>query len=256
MRAPRSKPVTAPSRAGAQSGRAGKRSADPDATLSLERITEAALAEIDERGLERFSVRDVARALGVYPTAIYWYVRNKNQLLGAVCSRVMVKVTPPRSTTRWQDWLRELFRRYRKVMCKHPNIAQLAGAQLVSNSSLNVSLIEGVLKALEQAGCPPEYIVEAYNAVIAAMCGFVTIELAQPPTDDVQGWRDELEQRVRQIHALPYPTLARHLPALANESFILRWQSGREKPMERSFEAFVEIFVVGLERQIRDWRGT
>lgn len=227
----------------------------PKPPLSLQRITEAALAQIDQRGLDAWSLRDVARSLGVYPTAIYWYVAGKNQLLSEVCALAMRTVTPPRRKGRWQDWLRELFRRYRKAMRQHPNLAQLVGARLVSNSSLDASLVEGVLEALEQAGCPDDCIVDAYNTVIAAMCGFVTLELAQLPGDDVERWRDELQQRVRRISALEHPTLARHLPALANKSFILRWQGGGERPMERSFEAFVETFVGGLELRIPEWRA-
>jgi len=83
----------------------------PKPPLSLQRITEAALAQIDQRGLDAWSLRDVARSLGVYPTAIYWYVGGKNQLLSEVCALAMRTVTPPRRKGRWQDWLRELFRR-------------------------------------------------------------------------------------------------------------------------------------------------
>jgi len=53
--------------------------------LSKERIVEAALAQIDRDGLAAFSLRDVARALGVYPTALYWHVPGRND------SRVMAQ---------------------------------------------------------------------------------------------------------------------------------------------------------------------
>jgi hypothetical protein len=40
--------------------------------------------------------------------------------------------------------------------------------------------------------------------------------------------------------------LARHLPALANRVFILRWQNGTKVPLDRSFEAFIDSVVRGL----------
>ncbi|HEX7935827.1 MAG TPA: TetR family transcriptional regulator [Paraburkholderia sp.] len=33
-------------------------------------------------------------------------------------------------------------------------------------------------------------------------------------------------------HTMEFPTLARHLPALANKACIVRWQSGSEAPMK------------------------
>ena len=73
--------------------------------LSAERIVEAALAQIAERGLERFSLRDVARALGVYPTAVYWYFRSRNELLAAVCAAAQRDIVPPPRQGDWQAWL-------------------------------------------------------------------------------------------------------------------------------------------------------
>lgn len=234
------------------------RAAAPSASnraLSLERVARAALARIDERGVDGFSLREVARTLGVYPTAIYWYVRDRNQLLGEACALALRKVTPPREVPCWQDWLRELFRRYRRVMRQHPNLAQLVGARLVSNASFDPSLVERVLETLEEAGCPDDRIVDAYNTVIAAMCGFVTLELAPLPTDEVEHWIGGLRQRVRELPADQHPVLARHLPALSNRAFILRWQSGSQRPMDRGFEAFIDAFVKGLELQIGEWRA-
>jgi len=219
-------------------------------SLSREKIVETALALISENGLDGFSLRDVARALGVYPTAIYWYVKSKNALLGEVCAAMLATVLPARGSGSWQDWIRLLCRRYRKAMKQHPNLAQLVGARLLSNSSLDVDLIERVLQVLEEAGCPPERIVELYNTVIAAMCGFVTLEFAPLPSEGAEAWSDELAQRVHGISALRHPTLARHLPALANNSFILRWQSGHQRPLERSFETYLDVVVAGLEREL------
>jgi AcrR family transcriptional regulator len=233
------KPVTTPTRAAAQPG------------LTRERIAEAALAQLSERGADGFSLRDVARTLGVFPTALYWYVRSRNDLLIEACALALSEVAPPRAKEHWQDWFRELFRRYRRVMRRHPNLAQVVGAQLVSNATLDVSLIEGILATLEDAGCPDDFIVDAYNAVVAAMCGFATLELAQLPREDEAHWADELQRRIRLIPALEHPTLARHLPALANRAFILRWCTGLERPLDSGFDAYVEAFLAGLDAQIR-----
>lgn len=250
-----STPRTSSTRTMAKRSATTARKAATDTQLSRDRIVEAALDQLTTKGLDGFSLREVARTLGVYPTALYWYVRSRNELLSAACELALGSVVPARGHGNWQDWLRELFRRYRIAMKRHPHLAQLVGAQMLSNSSLNIALIEGILVALEEAGCPTDFMVDAYNSIIASMCGFSTLEFAPLPGEDVEAWADALQQRVRQIPALEYPTLARHLPAMANRSFIVRWQSGHDKPLDQSFDAYVDIFISGLERRIADARA-
>jgi TetR/AcrR family tetracycline transcriptional repressor len=225
-------------------------------SLSRERIVNVALELISEKGLDEFSLRDVARSLEVYPTAIYWHIKNKNALLGEVCTLTLSKAVPPRGKSAWQDWLRALFRQYRKTMKQHPNLAQLVGARLLSNSDRNTDMIERILLVLEEAGCPDAHMVELYNTVVASMCGFTTMEFAPLPSEDAGGWRSELEERVHRVSAIRFPKLAKHLLALANNSFILRWQSGHERPMDASFESYLDVFVYGLERKISVLRAS
>lgn len=218
--------------------------------LSAERIIEVALAQLAERGLERFSLRDVARALGVYPTAVYWYFRSRNDLLAAVCAAAQRDIVPPPRQGEWQQWLRELLRRYRQAMHRHPQLAQLIGAQMLSNARLDLTLVDGILHMLQQAGCPEARLVDLYNAVVAALCGYPTIELAPLPAEDPEGWATDLEDRIRRIPAIEHPVLARHLHRMADQSFVLRWTPGEQRPLDGGFEAYVDVFVAGLEARI------
>lgn len=218
-----------------------------NSTISKERIVGVALEQIDRVGIHAFSLRDVARSLDVYPSTIYWHAASKDALLAEVSSLVMAGVVPPRNGGDWREWMRKLFNRYRKSIRKHPNVAQLLGAQLASNASLSTDLIEGVIEALLEAGASETNLREAYNCVISAMIGFMTMELAPLPTDDPKGWASAMEGRVRAIDPLANPTLARYVPLLANRAFILRWQNGSEVPLNSSFDAHVEIFLAGLD---------
>jgi AcrR family transcriptional regulator len=229
-----------------------KRARQADAAkLSKDKVVGAALALIDANGMAAFSVRDVARSLGVYPTALYWHVPGRNAMLAEVAAHALRDIVPPIDPDDWREWLRGLFRRYRAAVRRHPNIAPLIGAQLVSNDGIDARMIDGILSALTHAGYGGGDIVEAYNVVIATMCGFVTMELAPLPAEDPQGWAAALERRVRAIGTLDHPTLARHLPAMANRAFIVRWQNGTDVPLDRSFEAFIDSVIRGLAERAR-----
>ena len=223
--------------------------------LSKQRIAEAALAHIDEFGLGAFSMREIAAQLGVYPATVHWHVSTREALLAEVAATVMAQVTPPTGKLTWQEWIDELFHRCRAEVRRHPNVAQLLGAQLVSNGSLPTELVEGVLAALAEAGFEGQPLLEAYNCVIAAMLGFVTMEFSPLPADNTQAWAEELRERVHTIRPLDHPVLARNLPLLANNAFIVRWDNGTTVPLDSSFERHIRITIDGLEAFARRVKG-
>jgi len=142
---------------------ARKRGAGEAANLSPSIIVEAALKSIDRDGLESFSLRNLAADLGVYPTAIYWYVPNRNELMARVVARILEGVAQKRRRGAWQDYLRDLFNNFREVLSAHPNVAPLVGTQIVSNTSMGLRFVEDLLAALSQAGLSGPALVGAYN---------------------------------------------------------------------------------------------
>jgi TetR/AcrR family tetracycline transcriptional repressor len=216
--------------------------------LDRQQIVTAALALIDRGGLEGFSLRRLSRELKVYPTAIYWHLPGgRNELLGAVAATAFEDVTPSfREGDDWTRWLRSLFRNYRRSLHRHPNIAPLLGAQLVSNSGIDPAFVEQILAVLESAGFTKQDLVDAYNTVIAVMLGFVTLELAPVPLEDPTNWARRFEASVRSLDPARFPRLTRHMGAMANQSFVLRWESGKSRPLNSAFDTYVEVAISGL----------
>jgi AcrR family transcriptional regulator len=216
--------------------------------LSRAQVIDTALACLDRAGLEAFSLRAVARDLGVFPTAIYWHVPGgRNGLLAEVAARVLEGITPALDpAVTWQDWLLDLFRRYRAAIRAHPNAAPLLGARLVSNPGVQAELVEGVVWALERAGFVGVALADGYNAVIAGMVGFVTLEFARAPDDDAEAWRASQRDHVAALADGAYPAIARNAAALAGRAFILRWEDGVSQPMDTGFERFAAALIRGL----------
>jgi TetR/AcrR family tetracycline transcriptional repressor len=216
--------------------------------LNADQIVAAALQIIDESTLDAFSMRGVARRLGVFPTALYWHhPGGRNALLAEVAATAFKDVTPNSNPADdWAAWIRELFDRYRTSLHRHPNIAPLLGAQLVSNAGVDPALVENVLTALQAAGFIDQRLVDAYNAVIAAMIGFVTIELSPMPSDDPEGWATTFKQKIDSLSPLQYPLLTKNMSRLANKAFIVRWSSGTVEPLDTGFSLYVEALIAGL----------
>ncbi|MGX1307806.1 TetR/AcrR family tetracycline transcriptional repressor [Amorphus suaedae] len=221
-----------------------------DSALSRDRIVDTALKLIDAQGLEAFSLRAVAKELGVYPTALYWHVPSRNELVVEIISDVLADIVPPQELP-WEDWIRALLHRYRAVIRRHPNVAPLIGVQLVSNASADLGMIERILAKLHEAGFEGARLVAAYNALLGTMVGFVTQEFAMVLTDDTEQWMDRMSRIISTIDPERYPLLAAHRDQMINRSFILRWENGATAPLDGGFEFYCELLVAGLKALAR-----
>lgn len=231
-----------------------KKSTDTPAAagLSRETVLRAALDLIDRKGVAGFSVRDLARELDVYPTALYWHVPNRNALIAGAVALALGDLMPARAPRDWTEGVRGLLRRYRQAVRAHPHIAPVLGAQLVSNDSTPPEVIEHMLALLSQAGFAGERLRHAYNTLVAAMVGFVTLELAPPPEDGGEDWARAHRERMAAITPERHPILAREMPRLAQGAFVVRDRGGEQQPLERSFEFWTETLIQGLSAM----RGT
>ncbi len=106
-----------------------------DNALDRQQIVSSVVALIDRDGLDGFSLRGAKRTAG----------RSRSHRVSQCC-----KAVPHRR--RLDRLLRELFRRYPMSLHRHPNIAPLLGAQLVSNSGVNPKLVEQILAVLKAPG--------------------------------------------------------------------------------------------------------
>lgn len=89
--------------------------------LSRQGIALAALALIDEEGLESLSMRRLGARLGVEAMALYHHFPSKGDLLDAVMEQLLDEVEiPARDSMAPLDRLRALVTRYRGLALRHP----------------------------------------------------------------------------------------------------------------------------------------
>jgi len=217
-------------------------------TLTQEQVILAALAFIDEHGLEAFSMRNLAKALGVYPTALYWHAGNRDGLLGYAIGRALLEIEPPDDQQPWDGWLAGFARGFRATMHRHPNLAPIVGSQMVTRSLTEFHIVEMILAKLHEAGFRDDDLVDAYNAVTGSVVGFVSVELARLPDDP--GWQEAMEGEIRGSSAVTMPHLAANAPRLANRAFGLRWVPVEDAPLDGGFELMLAGVLGGLRERL------
>lgn len=247
----------APVRPGPGRPRKGEARSAADAALGRERILQAALALIDAQGLPAFNIRALAAALGVAPAAIYWHVPNRDALVSGAIALALDGVAvavPADASLSWQARLRALLVAFRAALRAHPHLAPVVASELAYNAAFDAPLLEHVVIALEQARFEGEALVDAFNVVVAALCGFATLELSTAPAVAGAAWVEACRQQIDAVDARRYPHLANRRDILRNRAFLLRWTDGRTQPMHSGFEAWIDVLVRGLEARSRALR--
>ena len=220
-----------------------RRAARAAAPLTASDVVGAALALIDEVGVAGFTMRALAARLETYPATLYWHVGNRNEILARVLQSVMSEMqVPPPNSMAWDEWLAHVAREYRTALHRHPNTAVLALYPLDASPDF----LEAMLTALSRGGFHGESLAHAFNAIVGSVAGWVAVELSAAGGESDQQWQDDFERRVRGVSADGHPTITANLDYLADETFTLRWHGGAEKPLDRSFDAAVSVWIDGL----------
>jgi len=217
--------------------------------LSQAAVVAAALELIEAEGLEAFSVRALAKRMGVYPTSLHWHAGSRTELLALVVTSVSQAVPVPTSS-RWQDCVRELAEGFRTTLHAHPAIAPVFVTQIVY-ASPELPSVDVLLDRLEAAGWQGAELVDVYNAVVGAVVGFVGVELATIPVEDHAAWQGEFAASLDDVDAERFPALERNLPHARNRALMVRWENGTTRPLDGAWTVLLDSLVAGLESRLR-----
>ncbi|MGB6489435.1 MAG: TetR/AcrR family transcriptional regulator C-terminal domain-containing protein [Steroidobacteraceae bacterium] len=88
-------------------------------SLSREKIAAAAIAIADAEGFASVSMRRIAQDLGVGTMSLYYYVKTKADLTGAMDDAIMAEVLVPALPGNWRAALVEIATRTRDALMRH-----------------------------------------------------------------------------------------------------------------------------------------
>jgi TetR/AcrR family transcriptional regulator, tetracycline repressor protein len=198
--------------------------------LDRERIVEAAMAIIDDEGLEALSMRRLGAALGVNPMAAYYHVPNKAALYDLVLEAIMANVDTSAVETEGPltERLKQAARAYRAAILAHPRaIPVLASRSLRTAAALRP--VEPILGILFEAGLTATETVTAIDSFAQYILG-VCVGYYHQTVDHETNPQREFEQ----LDPHEFPNVNRMLA------------EGRYAGAEAEFEFGLDAFVRGL----------
>jgi TetR/AcrR family tetracycline transcriptional repressor len=132
-------------------------------------IVGAAMRLLEERGLDRLSLRGVARELGMHAPGLYWYIESRQELIDLLAKAILDEATAdlvaPATGQGWDEWLTDFALRMRRALLAHRDGARVvAGAFLFRTNSIT-GFLELALETLEAEGFSRDF----------AMLGAITV---------------------------------------------------------------------------------
>lgn len=150
------------------------------AKIQREQVVEAALALLDETGLDALSTRRLAQKLGVESAALYWHFRDKSALLAEMAAAVLTRhhvLGIPADAEQWPSWFADNARSFRRALLAYRDGARLHAGTTPGPDAFE--LIVPKLAYLQRAGFTKRDAGMALFAVSQFTIGCVLEEQAQ-----------------------------------------------------------------------------
>jgi AcrR family transcriptional regulator len=166
-------------------------------SLDREAVVDAALRVLDAEGLDAVTIRRVAQELGTSGTALYTYVRDKDELVDLLLDRVIgeVDISSIPTDIPWQEQVREIARAIRRVFASHRDIAQATLGRIPQGQNA-LRTMDSMLGRLRAADVPDEVIALGAD-LLALYVGAVSYE--ETLVDFDPAFVDELRSYFEQL---------------------------------------------------------
>lgn len=195
----------------------------PGSVLSRQQVLDAGLELLESGGIEAVTIRGLAAKLGVAPTAIYWHVGNKQDLLDGLAERIIVRLGDV--TVRGVDpatRIVSIARALRETLLRQPELVALVHRQ-GRTAELFQPARRVLLHELVASGITGAEAVLAVHAVLNLVVGSVLLDrqLERQPTQ-----RRTPEELWRPSDIAGHPELLGHLAHPVDEEELFDFTVG------------------------------
>ncbi|WP_431043485.1 TetR/AcrR family transcriptional regulator [Streptomyces sp. P1-3] len=107
----------------------------PRASLTREQIVRTAVELLDEEGLEGLNMRALGKRLGTVATAVYWHVKNKDDLVLLAGDHVWNEIElPDLEAVDWRTAAASMATGLHAMLARHPWLVQAFGSYFLYGS--------------------------------------------------------------------------------------------------------------------------
>lgn len=199
-------------------------------------MVSTALELLNEVGLEGLTLRRIGKELDVQAPALYWHFKNKQDLLDAMATEMLRRMTALQEAeggfapATWQETLAGSHRALRRVLLTYRDGAKVYSGTRFTDTSYAVPM-ERYLASLVGAGFTPGEAARAYYTVYCFTIGYVIEE--QSAADDPERGVKGIDVTERAERLAEFPLAATAGPELFGDA-------------DAGFEAGLAAIVAGI----------
>jgi TetR/AcrR family tetracycline transcriptional repressor len=212
--------------------------------LKRELIVERALDIADAETLEAVTIRRLGQEFGVTPMALYWHVKNKDELLDAMGDRLFTGLrydTAP--DTPWDDQLADVVRALVTALRGHPGARELAFRRILACLE-GQRLAEHTFALLRRAGFTRRQTADIATHALQTAIMLISAEPGAEPGYSEEETAARLAAKRAAVEALPADDFP-YLREMAADMFDC------DDP-EAFYEFNVGLFVAGVRATLAE----
>jgi AcrR family transcriptional regulator len=206
--------------------------------VTRQAIARAALAVLDDDGLEALTMRRLAKELGVATMTLYGHVANKDDLLDLAVDAAVSDSPQPELKGDWRDQMRTLMESSSQRLARHPALVRIRVTRPVLRPEA-LRFGEAGVGILRAAGLPDADAAKGFRLLFTFTVGFAALS----PPESAASARRDADAALRRLPRAEYPNLTG-----ARREFAAA-MAGRE-----AFDYGLERILDGLEARRRALR--
>ncbi|MET9387242.1 TetR/AcrR family transcriptional regulator [Streptomyces sp. NPDC002928] len=227
----------------------------PRDTLTKEQIVDTAIELLDEEGLEGLNMRALGKRLGSAATAVYWHVKNKDNLVLLAGDHVWDEIElPDLEAVDWRTAATRMATGLHTMLARHPWLVQAMGSHVIYGPG-KARHDDHILAVYEAAGFNGAEADRASAAVFTYVLGSAlaisaTASLTRRLARDADNAEEALQEamtKAREV-ALRFPRLRTRLDTPV--------AAGYNASPEQTFELGLRALLDGLETELATAKAT
>lgn len=177
--------------------------------LSQDAIVAAAVRIMRSEGLQRVTMRRLAKELDTGPASLYVYVANTAELHAAILEDFLgaVDLRPVTAPGEWRDRLASVLVSYTRVLFEHPTLAHSALVARPSGANY-LALVEAVLALLDEGGVPGGQAAWGVDLLLQVATATAAEQSTRDEDTGAQEEHNALAGTLREIPAATHPRIA------------------------------------------------
>ena len=221
-----------------------KRKPGTRAGLTKTAIAAAAIKLIDNVGMDEFSVRKLAEAMGVGPTSIHAHFKGGIRAISsAVTVQALAGTTRPfKPMEEPAEYLRGLFLKILQSLHARPEIARLVVLHLSWNPILDPLLAERLLLTLGALGVPKDALPNTFHRAMGVILEMLLMVSARSKPTAQKSLSAQMNKTIAALPSIEFPNLTELREVLATETV----QAGASKPTPEVAALYVDRLIAAL----------